>query len=107
MGSPLREYRLARTTRAGPLRARRYKRLVCLACYLRQPKYRPFILPGDFNRRFDEPGDEVWADREDGVPASADVTTVTVAVPIGSHENESTQFIDPIVLDAGDRMART
>ncbi|MDH3690729.1 MAG: hypothetical protein OEU36_14870 [Gammaproteobacteria bacterium] len=30
----------------------------------------PFIVMGDFNRRFDVPGDEFWPEIDDGKPAN-------------------------------------
>jgi DDE superfamily endonuclease len=59
----------------------------------------PFIVLGDFNRRFNQPGDRVWADRDDGEPANADVTALTQEMPISCRDNTFTEFIDHIVVD--------
>jgi hypothetical protein len=38
----------------------------------------PFIVPGDINRRFNVPQDQVWTELDDGEPANADLTTVRI-----------------------------
>jgi endonuclease/exonuclease/phosphatase family metal-dependent hydrolase len=59
----------------------------------------PLIVLGDFNRRFNQPGDRVWADLDDGEPANADVTALTQEMPISCRDNTFTEFIDHIVVD--------
>ena len=59
----------------------------------------PFVVLGDFNRRFTVPGDRVWAELDDGEPANADLLTVTQEMPISCRENTFTEFIDHIVVD--------
>jgi endonuclease/exonuclease/phosphatase family metal-dependent hydrolase len=59
----------------------------------------PFILLGDFNRRFNLPNDQVWAAIDDGQPANADLATITQDMPISCRENKYTEFIDHIVFD--------
>jgi endonuclease/exonuclease/phosphatase family metal-dependent hydrolase len=59
----------------------------------------PFIVLGDFNRQFNVPNDQVWADLDDGEPANADLTTVTQEMPISCRDNTFTEFIDHLVVD--------
>jgi endonuclease/exonuclease/phosphatase family metal-dependent hydrolase len=59
----------------------------------------PFIVLGDFNRRFNRPGDRVWADLDDGDPANADLTALTQDMPISCRDNKHPEFIDHIVVD--------
>jgi endonuclease/exonuclease/phosphatase family metal-dependent hydrolase len=59
----------------------------------------PFIVLGDFNRRFTQPGNRVWADLDDGEPAHADLTTLTQDLPVSCRDNTFTEFIDRIVVD--------
>jgi endonuclease/exonuclease/phosphatase family metal-dependent hydrolase len=59
----------------------------------------PFIVLGDFNRRFTQPGDRVWAELDDGEPANADLTTVTQDMPVSCRDNTFPEFIDHIVID--------
>jgi endonuclease/exonuclease/phosphatase family metal-dependent hydrolase len=59
----------------------------------------PFIVLGDFNRRFNVPNDQVWADLDDGEPANADLTTVTQDMPVSCRDNTFTEFIDHLVVD--------
>lgn len=59
----------------------------------------PLITLGDFNRRFNESGDLVWTDLDDGNPANADLTAATEEKPISCRDNEFTEFIDHIVFD--------
>jgi endonuclease/exonuclease/phosphatase family metal-dependent hydrolase len=59
----------------------------------------PFIVLGDFNRRFTQPNDQVWADLDDSEPVNADLTTVTQDMPISCRDNRFTEFIDHIVVD--------
>jgi endonuclease/exonuclease/phosphatase family metal-dependent hydrolase len=59
----------------------------------------PFIVLGDFNRRFNQPGDRVWAELDDGEPANADLTALTQEMPVSCRDNTFTEFIDHIVVD--------
>jgi endonuclease/exonuclease/phosphatase family metal-dependent hydrolase len=59
----------------------------------------PFIVLGDFNRRFTQPGDRVWADLDDGEPANADLTTLTQDMPVSCRDKTFTEFIDHIVVE--------
>jgi endonuclease/exonuclease/phosphatase family metal-dependent hydrolase len=59
----------------------------------------PFIVLGDFNRRFNVPGDTVWAELDDGEPAHADLLTVTQEMPVSCRDNTFPEFIDHIVAD--------
>jgi endonuclease/exonuclease/phosphatase family metal-dependent hydrolase len=59
----------------------------------------PFIVLGDFNRRFNVSNDQVWAELDDGEPANADLTTITKDMPVSCRDNEFTEFIDHIVFD--------
>jgi endonuclease/exonuclease/phosphatase family metal-dependent hydrolase len=58
-----------------------------------------FIVLGDFNRRFTQPGDRVWAELDDGEPANADLTVITQDMPVSCRDNTFTEFIDHIVFD--------
>jgi endonuclease/exonuclease/phosphatase family metal-dependent hydrolase len=59
----------------------------------------PFIILGDFNRRFNALGDSVWKEIDDGDPPNADLTTATENKSISCRENKYTMFIDHIVFD--------
>ena len=59
----------------------------------------PFILLGDFNRRFNQHGDRVWSNLDDGDPPSLDLTAVTDEMPISCRDNDFKRFIDHLVLD--------
>jgi endonuclease/exonuclease/phosphatase family metal-dependent hydrolase len=59
----------------------------------------PFIVLRDFNRRFTQPGDRVWADLDDGEPANADLTALTQDMPISCRDNTFPEFIDHLVVD--------
>jgi endonuclease/exonuclease/phosphatase family metal-dependent hydrolase len=58
----------------------------------------PFIVLGDFNRRFNQAGDRVWADLDDGEPANADLTTLTQDMPVSCRDDKFSEFIDHIVV---------
>jgi len=59
----------------------------------------PFIILGDFNRRFNMLGDEVWAEIDDGQPTNADLTAITENKSISCRDNKFDKFIDHIVFD--------
>jgi hypothetical protein len=52
-----------------------------------------------FNRRLDQPGDDVWAELDDKQPPDADLTSITENMPISCRDNEFSEFIDHIVFD--------
>jgi endonuclease/exonuclease/phosphatase family metal-dependent hydrolase len=58
-----------------------------------------FIVLGDFNRRLNQPGDEVWTELDDGQPLTADLFAVTEDMPIACRSDMFTEFIDHIVFD--------
>jgi endonuclease/exonuclease/phosphatase family metal-dependent hydrolase len=59
----------------------------------------PFVVLGDFNRRLNLAGDDVWAELDDADPPNADLAAVTAEMPISCRDNEFTSFIDHIVFD--------
>jgi endonuclease/exonuclease/phosphatase family metal-dependent hydrolase len=59
----------------------------------------PLIVLGDFNRRFNQPNDRVWADLDDGEPANADLSVLTQDMPVSCRDNKFPEFIDHIVVD--------
>jgi len=59
----------------------------------------PFAILGDFNRRLNTPGDEVWAQWDDGEPADADLMKVTEGRTSSCENGRYPDFIDHIVLD--------
>jgi endonuclease/exonuclease/phosphatase family metal-dependent hydrolase len=59
----------------------------------------PFIVLGDFNRGFNQPNDQVWADLDDGEPATADLTTPAQDMPVSRRDNTFPEFIDHLVVD--------
>jgi len=59
----------------------------------------PFIVLGDFNRRFDAPGEGFWEEIDDGKPHNADLTRVTESQAPLCWDRKFDLFIDHIVLD--------
>jgi endonuclease/exonuclease/phosphatase family metal-dependent hydrolase len=59
----------------------------------------PFIVLGDFNRRFNQPEDVIWTDLDDAEPPNADLTAITEHMPISCRDNRFADFIDHIVFD--------
>jgi endonuclease/exonuclease/phosphatase family metal-dependent hydrolase len=59
----------------------------------------PFIVLGDFNRRFDILGDTFWPEIDDGEPANADLSRVTKGKINECWNKIRPMFIDHIVLD--------
>ena len=59
----------------------------------------PFILLGDFNRRFNLPDDIIWAEIDDQDPPNADLETVTNGRPFSCCDYGYTEYIDHIVFD--------
>ena len=57
-----------------------------------------FAVLGDFNRRLVMPGDAVWADWDDGVPANADLARASGDQSARCNPRYK-DFIDYIVLD--------
>jgi len=63
----------------------------------------PFIVLGDFNRRFDVPGDEFWPEIDDGKPLNADLHRITEGKQQDCWDGAFTHFIDHIVFDKTSR----
>ena len=59
----------------------------------------PFIIMGDWNRRFDAAGDEFWIEIDDGKPRNADLARVTQGESPLCWDRQFALFIDHIVLD--------
>ncbi len=59
----------------------------------------PFAVLGDWNRRLNTPGDEVWAAIDDGDPADADLTKVTEGRTSACENGRYPDYIDHLVLD--------
>jgi endonuclease/exonuclease/phosphatase family metal-dependent hydrolase len=59
----------------------------------------PFIVLGDFNRRFDTPGDTFWPEIDDGKPLNADLYRITEGEYQLCWGREFPRFIDHIVFD--------
>ena len=61
----------------------------------------PFIVLGDFNRRFfaRTDGDEVWRDLDDGQPAGVDLSSPTMGQRARCWDGRYPQFIDHLVMD--------
>lgn len=59
----------------------------------------PFIVLGDFNRRFDAPDEGFWEEIDDGKPYNADLTRVTEGEAPLCWDRKFDLFIDHIVLD--------
>ncbi len=60
----------------------------------------PFLVMGDFNRRFDIPNDQFWSEIDDGNPPNADLSRVTEGLDSGCWVGHyPPQYIDHIVLD--------
>ena len=59
----------------------------------------PFAVMGDFNRRLNISGDDLWDEIDDGVPANADLTKVTEGRTSDCFSGQYPQYIDHIVLD--------
>lgn len=57
----------------------------------------PFIVLGDFNRRFDEPGDTFWPEIDDGDPENADLMRLTEGLTSECWDSEFPVYIDHIV----------
>ena len=47
----------------------------------------PFIVLGDFNRRFNQPEDVIWTDLDDAEAPNADLTAITEHMPISCRDN--------------------
>ncbi len=59
----------------------------------------PFVVLGDFNRRFDAPQDDFWPEIDDSEPANADLTRVTEGKRSECWNGRYPEYIDHIVLD--------
>ncbi len=58
-----------------------------------------FAVMGDFNRRLNLAGDDLWSEIDDGIPANADLTKVTEGKISNCFNGQYPQYIDHIVLD--------
>ncbi|MDE0697206.1 MAG: endonuclease/exonuclease/phosphatase family protein [Boseongicola sp.] len=59
----------------------------------------PFVVLGDFNRRFDEPGDDFWSDIDDGEPNEIKLSRATEGRISECWGGEFPRYIDHIVYD--------
>lgn len=59
----------------------------------------PFMVLGDWNRRFDVPGDTFWPEIDDGEPANADLTRITEGRTSACWGGEFPLYIDHIAFD--------
>lgn len=64
----------------------------------------PFIVLGDFNRRFDALDDDFWQEIDDGEPANADLARITQGETALCWDRQYPRFIDHIVF--GRQVAR-
>jgi hypothetical protein len=53
----------------------------------------------DFNWWFNQPGERVWAELDDGKPANAHLTALAQDMPVSCRVNESPECIDHVVVD--------
>ena len=59
----------------------------------------PFLVLGDFNRRFDVPGEDFWPRIDDGEPARLKLFRATAGMWAGCNGGRYPRFIDHIVHD--------
>ena len=59
----------------------------------------PFIVLGDFNRRFDSRADTFWPEIDDGIPAGADLFRITAGRIDRCWGSRYPKYIDHIVFD--------
>lgn len=59
----------------------------------------PFVVMGDFNRRFNQINDDFWQEIDDGEPANADLVKVTENRQSTCFNGQYPEYIDHIVLD--------
>ena len=59
----------------------------------------PFIVIGDFNRRFDRPGDDFWSEIDDGEPDGLDLSRATEGRTSECWARKYPRYIDHIVYD--------
>ncbi|MEM1271700.1 MAG: endonuclease/exonuclease/phosphatase family protein [Bacteroidota bacterium] len=59
----------------------------------------PFLVLGDFNRRFDADGDEFYPEIDDAEPPNADLTRVTEGLTSQCENSRFPVYIDHILLD--------
>jgi hypothetical protein len=52
---------------------------------------------GDFNRRFDAPGDQFWPMIDDGAPTGLDLSRITEGLTSGCWGGEFPTYIDHLV----------
>ena len=65
----------------------------------RATKGTPFVVLGDFNRRFDAAGDEFWLEIDDGDPAGLDLSRATEGARSACWGGRHPRYIDHIVYD--------
>ena len=63
----------------------------------RATNHTPFIVMGDFNRRFDVPGDEFWTEIDDGDPGVLDLFRATEGKTSECWYGEYPRYIDHII----------
>ena len=59
----------------------------------------PFIVLGDFNRRFDKPQDDFWSELDDGDPKELDLSRATDGRISECWDSQYPRYIDHIVYD--------
>ncbi|MGK7885376.1 MAG: endonuclease/exonuclease/phosphatase family protein [Crocosphaera sp.] len=59
----------------------------------------PFAVLGDFNHRFNSPGNSFWSEIDDGMPINSDLTKVTEGRISDCLDGRYPEYIDHIVLD--------
>ena len=59
----------------------------------------PFVVLGDFNRRFDKPGDDFWSEIDDGEPYGLDLSRATEGRSSQCWAGKYSRYIDHIVYD--------
>jgi len=59
-----------------------------------------FIVLGDFNRRFDAPGDKFWPEIDDGDPNGLKLHRLTAGLKAECWNSHYPRFIDHIIADA-------
>jgi len=59
----------------------------------------PFVVMGDFNRRFNQINDDFWQEIDDGNPVNADLIKVTENRLSTCFDGQYPDYIDHIVLD--------
>ncbi|MGF1554286.1 MAG: hypothetical protein ACFBWO_17550 [Paracoccaceae bacterium] len=60
----------------------------------------PFVAPGDFDRRFDVRGDEVFPETDDAEPSGLALVPTTEGVIPACPDGRFPEYVDPIALGA-------